>query len=143
MNDQKHNQETDDLLAMLGNALPPELRPQTNRTAAAAVRDNERKLIAAGVKPVDLSQIPNAERGRYHYLSVTVPNSIASYLENCEFPLSQNEVNMLEIEMEKHHKAEDPCYIQMTATFRETGKRYEFLPECEEFDSGFIYLHNT
>ena len=143
MNIEEENKEavTDDILSMISDILPQELKPKTNRSMASAVRENESKLIAAGVRPVDLSQIPIEERGQYNYLSVTVPESIASYLNACEFPLSQDERNALEIEMEKHHGVTDPCYIQMCSRFQETGRRYEFLQEREKFDSRFTYHH--
>jgi hypothetical protein len=143
MNIEEENKEavTDDILSMISEILPQELKPKTNRSMASAVRENESKLIAAGVRPVDLSQIPIEERGQYNYLSVTVPESIASYLNACEFPMSQDERNALEIEMEKYHGVSDPCYIQMSSHFQETGRRYEFLEAREEYDSGFTYHH--
>ena len=115
---------------------------ESNRTPDSANRENERRLIAAGVKPVDLRTIPYEERGKYNYLTLTVPDHIARYISDCEFPLNQNEVNMLEIEMEKYHNIIHPSYIQMTYEYQETGKRYKFLQEAENFDSGFLYLHN-
>jgi len=141
MNDKEYAEFVDPLLVSLKDSLPPELKPKTNYTVASIDRDHEQKLIEIGFKPVDLSKIPIAEHYRFDHLSVTIPNHIATYLANCEFPLTQEEINMLEVEMEKHHGVQSPCFIDMTSPLIETGKSYQFLPEAEQFHSGFLYIH--
>jgi hypothetical protein len=126
----------EDMLAMIGCG-------ESNRTPESAVRENERRLIAAGVKPIDLRSVPIEERPKYNYLPVVVPDHIARFLSDSEFPLSQEEINMLEIEIEKYHNVIDPNYIYMTHEYRETGRRYTFLQEAENFNSGFIYQHDS
>jgi ribosomal protein L37AE/L43A len=114
---------------------------KTNQTPEASVRDIEREIIASAIPPKNLIEIPVEQRADCDQFSVVVPGDIQNYLNNAEYPLSADEVNMLEDRIMAHHNVEDPACIALCPSFAKSGKAWRFLPEVGKYETGFIYLH--
>lgn len=124
----------------------------TNKPLAGLIRDGELDLATKyKIAPIDLAQIPSQDRHLYDSHAVVLPEKIAQYLESCTFPLSQDEREMLEIAIEKHYNlapfddddsSVTECeWIEMDAHFQETGRTYQYVPECAPYKTGFTFCH--
>lgn len=52
---------------------------------------------------IDLSTIPEDHHDYYDYYRLTIPAYLKQYIENATAPLTQGEIDNLELAMEKHH----------------------------------------
>jgi hypothetical protein len=114
---------------------------KTNQSRASTLRDIERELLKTSTPPVNIRDIPLADRARFDQEYVTVPDEIKTYLANAEFPLTEDEINMLQDKMETHHRVESPSYIVLMPDFARTGKNHVYIDELEAFRTGFEYNH--
>ncbi len=116
---------------------------QTNQSRESIVRETERELLAISTPPVNIRDIPLADRARFDQESVTVPDEIKAYLANAEFPLTEDEIGMLQDKMETHHRVQHPSYIVLMPDFARTGKNHVYIEELEAFRTGFEYNHEN
>ena len=99
----------------------------------------EQETIARAIPPVDIQSIPLEERHEYCGADLTVPEHVKAHLAKCVFPLSPDEIGIIENMMEEHHQVKPPHCIFME--FGITGKVYTYLPEVANYLTGFTYTH--
>jgi hypothetical protein len=114
---------------------------KTNQSPEAFAREIEIDILATSSPPVDLRAIPESERSSHDDCHVTIPDDIARYLDNAEFPLSPDEVNALEDKINAHHSVKPPSFIIMEPSFVHTGKTYTHIEELGKIRTGFVYRH--
>jgi hypothetical protein len=136
MNTNPIDKLTEDLSIMAGLA-------ESNRTPDSIIRDSELEIVKIAYPPVDLSKIPQEEHSKYNSLAVVIPEKIKAYLAECVFPLSKDEIQMIEIQMDKYHNIAPPSGIGMSLDMQQTGKTWSFIQEKEKYDTGFTYYYET
>jgi hypothetical protein len=112
---------------------------ETNQKPEARKRDWERRVIKDADLPVDISRIPKDQREKHAHSSVTIPEEIQNYLDIASYPLTTDEVHMLEIKMEEYHDVQEPAWISIEPALRLTGKTWQFLPDVAKYETGFTY----
>jgi hypothetical protein len=64
--------------------------------------------------PLDLSTIPTGNWNDHLYSTVKIPPTLQSYINNTDGLLNQNELDNLEIALEKHYQLTKEHYIAHT-----------------------------
>lgn len=118
---------------------------KTNKTADRIALENEQYLLQHGEKAVDLSLIPQNQHHLYNQREVTVPPEVAAFLSDCEYPLSEDAIHMIEKKMDKSHNIAEPHGIGMSIQMQHTGKPGAEMPQLvsEGIITGFSYFHKT
>lgn len=118
---------------------------KTNKAPARISLENEQYLLEHGEKAVDLSLIPQDQHHLYDQREVTVPPEVTAFLSDCEYPLSQDIIHMVEKKMDKAHNVAEPHGIGMCIWMQHTGKPHAKLPQLvsEGIITGFSYFHHT
>ena len=112
----------------------------SNLTGAALWKEHEERLALDKPPLVDLRTIPREQWLEYFGRDVMPSPEIQKYLDGREpGPLSQDEVQMLEIAMEKFHGITEPFYITMGIDLQTTGRTWTFIPEAAPYMSGFEF----
>jgi len=111
---------------------------ETNKSPAACVRDNELEIVAEG-KPwfVDLHAVPREKWDDYVPWDIALPPGVAKYLDGHEGPLTADEIQNMEIAIEKFYEIEPPFCIIASATMQSRGRSWSYVPESAKFCTGF------
>jgi hypothetical protein len=69
---------------------------------------------------------------------------VLDFLAECEYPLSEDEVQMIEKKMDRVHNLAAPHQIGMSPRMQQLGVPYEFLSQLasEGILTGFSYYHS-
>jgi hypothetical protein len=131
--------EYQELLKLIGDP-----NAKTNKTVDRVALENEYEILKAGKKAVELSLIPQDQHHLYNEREVTVPPDVLAFLAECEYPLSEDEVQMIEKKMDRVHNLATPHQIGMSPRMQQLGVPYEFLSQLasEGILTGFSYYHS-
>lgn len=118
---------------------------ETNKSPARIEIENEQYLLDCGVKAVDLSLVPQDQHHLYDQREVALPKEVSDYLLECRYPLSGDEIHMIEEKMNRSHNVAAPNGISMCLWVQQTGKPRCNLPRLvsEGIVTGFQYLHKS
>lgn len=61
--------------------------------------------------PINLTTVPRTDLDEYLGHTVTLPTPIQKYIHGTDGQLTRNELNNIEIALEKHHRITSPHYI--------------------------------
>ncbi|MEA3207849.1 MAG: hypothetical protein QOE70_906 [Chthoniobacter sp.] len=110
---------------------------ESNKTAAAQLRDGEiERLRAGGPAPIDLRSVPSEQWEQLLLHHVTVPPEIGASID--AQPIPPELVPSYEEAMERYHGVTPPYFLTMTPTLRRIGRAWAFVPELAPLVSGFI-----
>jgi hypothetical protein len=71
------------------------------------------EILKAGEKAIDLSLIPKDQHHLYNEREVTVPPDVLAFLAECEYPLSEDEIHMIEKKMDRAHNLAAPNFSDL------------------------------
>lgn len=114
---------------------------KTNQTPSAFVRADEEALVANdGPGPVELRIVARQRWDSLLNKHVTVPDAVRNYIARHPEgePFTTEEVQDLEIAVEKYHGITEPFYVHMDIHLQQTGRTWMFVPEAVRFQSGFV-----
>jgi hypothetical protein len=131
-------QEQEEMYKLMGD---PQAR--TNKSRERIALEIEEETLKAGEKAVNLSLIPQDQHHLYDLKNVTVPPDVLAILAECEYPLSKEEVHMIEKKMDRFHNIAKTSAIGMSLAMQQTGKPNIQLPQLisEGIATGFEYYH--
>ena len=131
--------EYQELLKLIGDP-----NAKTNKTVDRVALENEYEILKAGEKAIDLSLIPQDQHHLYNEREVTGPPDVLAFLAECEYPLSEDEIHMIEKKMDRVHNLAAPHQIGMSQRMQQLGVPYEFLSQLasEGILTGFSYYHS-
>jgi hypothetical protein len=69
---------------------------------------------------------------------------VLAFLAECEYPLSEDEIHMIEKKMDRVQNLAAPHQIGMSLTMQQLRVQYEFLSQLasESILTGFCYYHS-
>jgi len=131
--------EKEEIYKLMGD---PQAR--TNKSRERIALEIEQETLRAGEKAVNLSLIPQDQHHLYDLKNVTVPPDVLAFLAECEYPLSKDEVHMIEKRMDRFHNIAKTSLIGMSLSVQQTGKPNVQLPQLisEGIETGFEYYHH-
>jgi hypothetical protein len=114
--------------------------PTSNLSAAALWREHEERLAVEKTPLVDLRSIPREQWPEYYGRHVTIPADIQKYLDGREpGPMTKEEVQNMEIAVERYHGVTEPCYVSMGPNLQTEGKAWSYVAEAAPYLSGFEF----
>ena len=115
----------------------------SNLTAAALLKEHEERLAAEKHALVDLRSVPRERWPEFYGRDVTLPVDIKKYLSGRQpGPMTNDEVQALEIAVERFHSVTEPYYVSMTPHMQTDGRAWCYVPDAAPYMSGFRF-NNT
>lgn len=113
---------------------------ETNKTAAAGVRDDEEEMATTKILPSDLRTVPRENWGEHENSFIALPPDVAAFLANREIaPLTKEEVQGMEITVETYHGVSFPWCI-VCCLDPHTGRSWRYCKEAAPYKTGFILI---
>lgn len=113
-----------------------------NKTSMDILRETERGKLKATHPIVDLRNISKEEHHRYANCAVVLPPGMEEALKLMTFPLTPEQVNLIEDQANEYHGIEPPHAILILPDFAERGKCWFFEPALEPTQTGLVYIHD-
>jgi hypothetical protein len=112
---------------------------ETNRTAAAELRESEAELVRRPIPLLDLRTVPRERWDSMLDRELVVPPTIASLLPDVEYPISGEQADAFADGIAMFYGIAPPYYVEMSIRFQQTGRAWAYVPEAAPYVSGFYF----
>jgi hypothetical protein len=116
---------------------------ESNRSAAAMLRDSEAGIARRAVSLLDLRTVPREEWDRHLNRDLLVPEGITRYLAGeltdkpPAFPLTGEETDGMGATVERFHGITAPYFVNVSLSIQHDGRAWAYVPEAAPYLSGF------
>jgi hypothetical protein len=118
---------------------------ESNKNAAALLRDSEADLARRRIPLLDLRTVPREQWDSHLSRELLMPPGVARYLAGeltdtpPAFPLTTEQVHAMEEAVEQFHGITEPYYAAMNLGLSHSGRAWSYVPEAAPYLSGFHF----